>query len=74
MSQPELEKIILELPREARADLAHRLISSLSEPTEAETDTLLAQIALKRLAELESGQVKGISGEEALRRAKQAIS
>ncbi len=73
MSQVELERMIFDLPRETRADLAHRLISSLSEPSEAETDALLAQVALKRFSELQSGQVQGISGEEALRRVKQAL-
>ena len=52
--------MIFELPRETRADLAHRLISSLSEPNEAESDALLAQVALKRFEELKSGTVQGI--------------
>jgi Putative addiction module component len=73
MSQLELEKALLDLPRETRAEIAHRLISSLSEPSEEESDALLAKVALKRLEELKSGSVKGISGEEALSRARQAL-
>lgn len=66
MSQLELEKALFDLPRETRAELAHRLISSLSEPSEAETDALVARVALKRFDELKSGKVQGIPGEEAL--------
>ncbi len=73
MSQLELEKVLLDLPRETRARIAHRLISSLSEPSEEESDALLAKVALKRLEELKTGTVKGISGEEALSRARQAL-
>ncbi len=73
MSQLELEKALFDLPREARAELAHRLISSLSEPSEAESDALVARVALKRFEEIKSGKVQGISGEEALQRAKQAL-
>ena len=64
MSQLELEKALFDLPRETRAELAHRLISSLSEPSEAETDALVARVALKRFDELKSGKVQGIPGEE----------
>lgn len=73
MSQLELEKMLFELPREIRAELAHRLISSLTEPSEEESDALLAKVALKRLEELKTGTVKDISGEEALSRARQAL-
>ena len=73
MSQLELEKALFDLPRETRAELAHRLISSLSEPSEAESDALVARVALKRFEELKSGKVQGISGEEALQRARQAL-
>ncbi len=73
MSQPELEKLLFDLPRETRADLAHRLISSLTEPSEEESDALLVKVALKRLEELKSGSVKGILGEEALSRTRQAL-
>jgi Putative addiction module component len=73
MSQLELEQLIFDLPRETRAELAHRLISSLTEPTEAESDALLAKVALKRLEELKTGKATGISGEEALSRARQAL-
>lgn len=66
MSQRELEKALFDLPRETRAELAHRLISSLSEPSEAETDALVARVALKRFDELKSGKVQGISGDKAL--------
>ncbi len=66
MSQLELEQALFDLPREARAELAHRLIVSLTEPSQEESDALVAQVALKRFEELQSGKVQGISGEDAL--------
>jgi hypothetical protein len=67
MSQLALEKALFDLPREIRIELAYRLISSLSELSQDESDALVARVVLKRFEELQSGKVQGISGEEALR-------
>ncbi len=73
MSQFELEQKLFALPVEARADIAHRLLESLSDISEEESDQLWAKVALKRVDELKHGKVQGISGEEALRRAREAL-
>jgi hypothetical protein len=73
MSQLELEQKLFALPIEARADIAHRLLESLSNISEEESDRLWAEVSLERINELKQGKVQGISGEEALRRAREAL-
>ena len=60
--------LALELPAEERAALAHDLLASLDGPPDADAaQAWEAEIAM-RLDELESGQAKTVSAEEALRR------
>jgi putative addiction module component (TIGR02574 family) len=56
----ELESQALKLPSRARALLARRLISSLDEGTDADSERLWVEEAERRLDELDSGKVAGI--------------
>ena len=61
----------LELPSEAGALLADRLVESLDPAEDGYIHNLWADEANRRLRELRSGQVGGVSGEEALLRLRQ---
>jgi len=68
MRVEDIADVALELPSEARALLADRLVES-HDPAEGDyIHTLWADEANRRLNELRSGQVTGIPGEEALTR------
>ena len=58
----EVEAIALELPRAERARLAERLIASLDEDSEIEQAWLVE--VRRRVAELRSGSVKPVPGEQ----------
>jgi putative addiction module component (TIGR02574 family) len=66
MSLQDLEKAALNLSLEERARLAHRLLHSLDELSDEENEKLWLQVAERRVQELRSGKVKGISTEEVL--------
>jgi len=74
MGIKELEAEINKLDLKDRAALAKRIVESLDELSEAEIEALWTEEAEQRLAELEQGVVKEIPAEEALRRARAAIS
>jgi len=74
MGIKELEAEINKLDLKDRAALAKRIVESLDELSEAEIEALWTEEAEQRLAELEQGLVKEIPAEEALRRARAAIS
>ena len=74
MSLKELEAEIKKLDLKERARLAKRLVESLDELSKAEIEALWAEEAELRLDELEQGSVNEIPAEEALRRARAAIS
>ena len=63
----------LSLPSEARALLADRLVESLDFAIPAHLDKLWAAEARNRLAEVRSGQVQTISGDEAAARIRCAV-
>lgn len=71
MARPieQIEAEALELDQSDRARLAHRLLLSLEPVVEDETEVEKAWIeeALRRNAEMESGEVEGIPGEEVFR-------
>jgi putative addiction module component (TIGR02574 family) len=69
----ELESQALKLSRRERARLAQRLISSLDQEAEADTERLWLVEAERRLAELKSGKVAGISAEKVLRKVRSAL-
>ena len=74
MGIKELEAEINKLDLKDRAALAKRIVESLDELSEAEIAALWTEEAERRLDELEQGLVKEIPAEEALRRARAAIS
>ena len=74
MGIKELDAEIKKLDLKDRAALAKSIIESLDELSEAEIEALWAEEAEHRLDELEQGLVSEIPAEEALRRARAAIS
>jgi putative addiction module component (TIGR02574 family) len=58
----------LRLQPDARAELAHALVESLSGLSEAEVSELWLAEAERRDAEMESGAVTGVPGPEVFRR------
>lgn len=68
MRVEQITDLALELPSEARALLADRLVESLDPAEDCLIHDLWANEANRRLKELRSGQVIGIAGEEAMRR------
>lgn len=58
----------LQLRPDARAELTHALVKSLSDLSEAELAELWLAEAARRDAEMESGAVVGIPGVEVFRR------
>ena len=71
MRVEDLTDIALELPSEARALLADRLVESLDPAEDGTIHNLWADEANRRLQDLRSGKVVGVSGEEALIRLRQ---
>ncbi|GAB4561909.1 MAG: hypothetical protein Tsb0017_19860 [Geothermobacteraceae bacterium] len=63
MNAQELINEAVMLPVEDRARIVDSLLRSLN-PPEAEIDSAWAKVASQRLAELRSGQVEGIPGQE----------
>jgi putative addiction module component (TIGR02574 family) len=66
MRVEDIADVALELPSEARALLADRLVESLDPAEDGYIHNLWADEANRRLKELRSGAVSGIPGEEAL--------
>jgi hypothetical protein len=74
MGLKELEAEIKKLDLKDRAALAKSIVESLDELSEAEIEALWVEEAERRLDELEQGVVSEVSAEDALRRARAAIS
>ena len=74
MGVKELEAEIKKLNLKDRAALAKAIVESLDELSEAEIEALRVEEAERRLDELEQEVVSEIPAEEALRRARAAIS
>lgn len=74
MSLKEIEAEIKRLDLKQRAMLAKWMIESLDELSTAEIEALWVEEAEARLDELEQGVAAEISAEEALRRARIALS
>jgi putative addiction module component (TIGR02574 family) len=66
----EIEAEALSLPAEERASLAHRLLLSLEEVSEAEFDRLWAEESSRRATEVDSGRAQSIPADEVARKAK----
>ena len=74
MSLEELETEIRKLALKERAALAKWIVQTLDDLSESELEALWAEEAERRLDELEQGVAAEIPTEEALRRARAAIS
>jgi putative addiction module component (TIGR02574 family) len=70
MGIKEIEAEELALPSEERASLAHRLLLSLEEISDAEFDRLWGDESSRRAAEVDSGRVQTIPADEVARKAK----
>lgn len=56
-----------------RVQLAQRLVSTLDDEVEADTEALWFAEAERRLEELRNGTVRGISSDDAFRTAREAL-
>jgi len=63
----------MKLPLRDRVQLAQRLVSTLDEEVETDTEVLWFAEAERRLEELRSGKVEGIDADEAFRSAREAL-
>jgi putative addiction module component (TIGR02574 family) len=64
MNTETLERTVLHLPLQQRAELAHKLLLSLEEQSEDEIAEAWRTEALRRSNEIDSGLVDTISSEE----------
>ncbi len=69
----DLESKALKLPRRQRARLAQRLISSLDEGADPDAERLWLEEAERRLEELKSGKVAGVTAEKVLEKARSML-
>ncbi len=69
----DLESKALRLSPKERARLAERLISSLDQASEGDTEPLWLEEAERRLDELESGEVAPLPAEAALKKARSTL-
>jgi putative addiction module component (TIGR02574 family) len=72
MNTETIEQAALHLPMQQRAELAHKLLLSLEEESDDEIAQAWHAEAIRRAAELDSGQVDTVSAEE-VRAAAQAL-
>lgn len=64
MNTETLERTVLHLPLQQRAELAHKLLLSLEEQSEDEIAEAWRAEALRRSEEIDSGLVDTVSSEE----------
>lgn len=70
----EIEQSALELDKEHRAELAKRLLISLEETIDEDIEQAWMDEINRRKAQVESGEVKTIPGEEVLEKARNLLS
>lgn len=63
----------MKLPLRDRVQLAQRLVSTLEDEIEADTEALWFVEAERRLEELRSGKVQGVNADDAFRTAREAL-
>ena len=63
----------MKLPLRDRVQLAQRLVSTLDDEVESDTEAFWFAEAERRLEELRSGKVQGIPAEETFRTAREAL-
>ncbi len=70
MNTETFEQAALHLPVQQRAELAHKLLLSLEEQSEDEISQAWTAVAVRRAAEIDSGQTDVVSAEEVSRAAR----
>ena len=65
---------VLALPAETRVELTERLIASLADDVPAEIQRAQLDEVRRRIAQIESGEVALVPGEEALARVRNVLS
>ncbi len=70
MDSKSLEKHALQLPAADRAKLAHKLLESLDTLSDAEREQLWLAEAGRRAAQIDSGEVQLVPGQEVARKAR----
>lgn len=73
MTLDQIVKEARQLPRDQVAELVDRLTFELHDEPDAEHDAAWAEEAERRLAEIRSGKVKPIPGEEVMARARKIV-
>lgn len=63
----------MKLPLRDRVQLAQRLVSTIDDEVEVDTEALWFAEAERRLEELRSGKVQGVDSEDAFRIARDAL-
>jgi putative addiction module component (TIGR02574 family) len=66
-SYEDLFEAVLALPASSRAMLAEHLLESLDDPDQKARDAIWAQEAERRAAEIETGRVAELPGEEVMK-------
>lgn len=69
----ELTADAMKLPLRDRVQLAQRLVSTIDDEIETDTEALWFAEAERRLEELRSGSVEGIDSDEAFRTAREIL-
>jgi len=69
----QLTAAAMKLPIRDRVQLAQRLVSTLDDEVEPNTEALWFAEAEQRLEELRNGKVQGIDADEAFRTAREAL-
>lgn len=70
MTVKQIEKALLKLDLQSRAQLAGKLLKSLDTPSQAENERLWAEEALRRYKEMKTGKVKGKSATTIIKEAR----
>jgi hypothetical protein len=70
MTVKQIEKALLKLDFQSRAQLAGKLLKSLETPSEQENERLWAEESLRRYEEVKSGRVKGKSSSRVMKEAR----
>lgn len=63
----------MKLPLRERVQLAQRLVSTVDDEVEADTESLWFTVAERRLKELRNGTVQGIDSDDVFRSAREAL-
>ena len=69
-----LEKEILELPPRSRVRLAERIIESIDDYADAETEAAWSDEVERRVKEIGSGTEQGIPAEQVMKNARRALN